>query len=188
MTCALCDDQRFTIKDGVKEVCPCVKMKRLCIYFPDALSALETGEKDADLILGIEFVPNTVCRVRQSFPESQIDLIKLAYLMSLDCPSYKVLNVYELIEIYLSRHPQFSSLFELKFPAVILTEGYNEFPNVRQNDAILQFLDIAKRHGGDVLFLSRKREVSPVLIEYFERSDWGVLDMTLSSGSDQRAV
>jgi len=185
--CPVCKGTNYTIKDGVKEACICVRMRRLAIYFPAVTEALAAPAQTREAILAMEFKPLTYCHIQRGLSERESHLFKLAYLLSLDCPHYREFNVYELIEIYLRQHPDFDSLFKISFPATILTEGYNEFPNVRQNDAILQYLDIVKRQRGTVLFLSRKRESDPVLLEYFERNDWQIMDLTRGRGG-ARAV
>jgi len=184
----LCGGKGYIVKDGEKVACDCSKVRRLAVYFPDAASAMDNPTEVMDEVLAMQFEDNVFCRLPRTATEGRTNLVKMSYLMVHDCPTYKILNVYELIEVYLSRHPVYSSLFQMTFPATILMEGYNEFPNVRQNDAILQFLDIAKRGGGKVLYLSRKSVTEQALVEYFKQNSWQLLEMTKNVEGGKRVV
>lgn len=55
--------------------------------------------------------------------------------------SHMKMNGYELIDIYLGHQEDVPSLLSLEADVIMITLGYNEFENRRQEDAILQVLD-----------------------------------------------
>ncbi len=61
------------------------------------------------------------------------------YLLSGGRKTWKVINAYDLLEIYLGHVEDFKSIFELGEPHIIITHGNQEFVNRRQWDIINQF-------------------------------------------------
>lgn len=173
--CNICGDLKYVVKDGERVACKCITQKHLYIYAPEQfVSAVKVPQAIRDKLWNMFKAPidNAYMSMGKLIEEDVVNSMILYFLVSHLEPHYKILNVYELIEIYLSRHPHFKSLYELKFPAVVMLEGYNEFPNVRQNDAILQYLDIAAGNKSKVLYLSRKTAIDTPIMDYFKTHNW----------------
>lgn len=62
------------------------------------------------------------------------------YLLAGGRKDWKVINAYELIEIYLGHIEDVATIFQLNTPYVIMTYGNEEFENKRQWDIINQFV------------------------------------------------
>ena len=71
--------------------------------------------------------------------------------------SYLYINAYELIEIYLQKSKTgCSSVFELDHDILIITFGFGEFSNQRQEELLVQTMENRKRLGKVTWFLTRK--------------------------------
>jgi hypothetical protein len=54
--------------------------------------------------------------------------------------SYRYLNAYELIDIYLGNHPDYRALLSISADIVVIDYGFDEFENKRQEDALNQVI------------------------------------------------
>lgn len=172
--CKRCEDLRFIYdKDGVRQACSCVHLRQLKIYAPVLIESMfklsEKKRQEAKNLFSKE--GNYYLNIPRSEKEDFVNGVMLNFLLMNQCPKYAVINVYELIETFLGKHPKYNSMFQIDYPAIILTEGYNEFPNVRQEEAILQFLDIVKEKRYSVLLISRKK-TDELIMDYIRRNDW----------------
>lgn len=175
--CPKCKGLRFVVKNGEKVPCSCARARLLKSYAPDLVSAaIRVGKKNRARHEGVfKGKPRCFMQLPAMTPIEQAKTMALYFLLAQGSPTFVQMNVYELIEIYLGRHPEFSSIYQLKFPACILYQGYNEFENKRQNDAILQFLDIAASHNSKMLYLCLKSSVDTLVLNYVQTHDWQVV-------------
>jgi len=187
--CSLCGDLHYVVKGGIRTPCLCKIMLKLGAYCEKQVKALRSlSQEERELVLSTKFVGDTYLKLKPSVNEALIDSLTLVFLISRGCLPYRIFNVYELLDVYFGNHPEFKSLFHIKVPIVVLGEGYNEFPNIRQSDAILQLLDITKRYDSKVLFVSKKPITSPELVKYFCDQSWGQIDYSGSVGGTSSGV
>lgn len=186
MLCNQCQDVGFIVKGGVKVSCVCSKFRRLAAYAPQLVKSVIQSDKGTreDFATTYEDDRRVFLRLRKGLNEVAVDTAIIFWLLKHQQPAFKVMNVYELIEIFLQHHPVYKSMFDLKFPALVLLQGYDEFPNVRQNDAILQVLEIMRRHDGLVLYISTRQDISPEIANYLKLHNWKIIDKQRGEGKD----
>lgn len=180
MLCEDCKDQGFVIKSGVKEPCVCAKMRKLLAYAPRLVKSLASVDKKIrqESTEVFDESPSTFLRLRRGTNQNIVDMLMLFWLLKHGQPDFRDMNVYELIEIFLQHHPTFKSMYDLKFPALILLEGYDEFPNRRQSEAIMQVLEIMRTENSKVLFVSLKPATEQAILDYFKIHNWKTIDLT----------
>jgi len=144
--CKICKDQRYIIENDVKVKCICVSREKLKIYLRKlrpltpvdtiGFHVLPLGDIDSNDNLFIRW--------------NQMDMKKingvLAHLL-VKCGvyrTYSVYHAYELIEIFLQHHPDIKSIFDIRDDVSIILCGFEEFANKRQEDIILQLLDVRR--------------------------------------------
>lgn len=182
--CGICHDTGFTVVGGVKKICVCTKFRRLAAYAPQLIGSVIKSEKQVrdefSDIFGDD--KRTYLKLRKGLNEISVDVAIAFWLLKHNMPTYRIMNVYELIEIFLQHHPTYKSMFEIKFPALILLQGYDEFPNVRQNDAILQVLEIMRRSDGLVLYISSRQDDPPEIATYLRLHNWKIINKQSGGG------
>lgn len=71
----------------------------------------------------------------------------------------KIMNAYELIEIYLGHNEEIKSIFDLRSDILILMYGYGEFENARQSDILVQTIENRKSFNCVTCLINRGREI-----------------------------
>lgn len=97
----------------------------------------------------------------------------------------RVMNAYELIEIYLGNLESYKSIFELKMDILVLMYGYSEFENRRQSDIILQTMENRRRLGLQTWFVNLGKEIPAKLSKvasYMQSSNYEVVNLSCVRG------
>lgn len=138
--CPLCLGFGVLLKQGHRQACLCLIRKRVKAYLAPLGPAVEPSpqvvsvfdENDHKRNLYISSVEHNTLIAKGIFA---VLLLRGGFTRT-----YRFLNMYELIEIYLGKRDE-NSIFTLKDDVLMLTYGFNEFANKRQEDIVLQLLD-----------------------------------------------
>ena len=166
-----------TRKSSEKIICVCSLVKKYITYAPNLLSSLiRLDEEERKKIYNCftSSARNYFFRLSFDVSEDIVKSIILSFCITKKSKPFVLLNIYELIEIFLSKHPVYNSFFDIKTPLCILLQGYAEFRNVRQFEFVLQFLNIL-REETDVLYISRE-EVANDVLQFFIQSGWKMIE------------
>ncbi len=184
MVCKLCGGFGYTIIGGKRIVCYCLTRRQILSRY----SFLKFVDfKTVDLKKALKFSESLnsskIC-MKVSFSEPFFYTVLAMYFINNSVLNFRLFNVYELIEIFLNKHPDFKSLFEIQARYLVLMMGWNEFENRRQEDVILQMLDICKVRGVSVMFCV-KESVSesnfPNVFRYMRENNFKFVETSIKS-------
>lgn len=145
MPCDECNDLRYVVIDGKRQPCRCLLIAKAEAFLRPLGKAVLPDEAHLRYLVSVPLGPYMIFRTRLSV-QAEING-RLAVLLLRQKAPFQVLNVYELIEIYLGNYPEIRSIFSLRSPLLLLLHGYEEFENKRQPDIILQTLENRQRLG-----------------------------------------
>lgn len=145
--CADCTSVCWDVVDGKRQAKPCLLQKKL-----------KALVKDLEPYAVPEWVPH---QLKDVDPTQNLYMVNaprdqkalngvLAYLRcrpGMAAKSFKVLNIYELIEIFLQHHNDFNSVLGITQDVLVLLDGYFEMENKRLAEICLQAMDNRRRHA-----------------------------------------
>lgn len=185
MICNRCKDLGFVYEEGVKKACFCTKFKQLYAYAPRLVKSLvSTTEEERKKFAEIFDTSDRVfLHIKRGAAQKLVDTATLYWLLKHGQPTFVSHNVYELVEVYFHEHSSIKSLFDIKYPAVVLFSGYEEPKHMKQPEIILQALDIMRVNNSKVLYVSIDLFFNPVIMDYFKTHDWKQIDFTSDSAT-----
>lgn len=185
--CQVCKDTHFIEKDGKRKVCECRVKRRVKHYLKDLGKIEESGVWDLKEFKELDTNQNLYILWSQRNTAKIQGLIARLLLTKGTTRHYKVLQTYELVEIFLGNHPLTNSLFKLSYSPLILINGLIEMENKRLELITLQVLENRKLNGRVTWFINCKTNnhlpnVNAYLIDnHYNRID--VSDGIQSAGS-----
>jgi len=153
--CSECNDIHFVIKDGKRIICKCQVQRRIKHYLKDLNEIEEPGVWDLSAFDGLDTNQNLYILWNQSNTAKILGLVARLLLTKGTGRQYKVLQTYELVEIYLGLHPLTDSLFKLDWNPLILISGLMEMENKRIELITLQVLENRKLSGRFTWFINK---------------------------------
>ena len=170
MVCKLCKDLGYTVVEGKRKPCLCKIHKKIHSTYP-FLNGVHCPEESLELAFKhAQELPVSKKICLRTYLTMQGFYVQLAiYFINNKITDYKIFNAYELIDIFLGKHPDYKSFFSIRTGFLVLTFGWNEFENKRQEDVILQMLDICKTRFVPVLFCLKpwiSEKAYPLMFRY----------------------
>jgi len=100
--------------------------------------------------------------------------------------SYSVWHAYELIEVFLQHHPTTQSIFDISDDIAIVMCGFEEFANKRQEDILLQLMDVRRsRNKITWIFYNGNNFPWGRVSSYMSNNKYQTLQMDHTGGSSR---
>jgi len=185
-TCKECEGTNFVIKGETRELCGCIKKRKIQHYLRTLGRLSDPGELAIKVLEKVDPSKNLyiLCNERDMAKISGMFAFLLIRRARFD--SFKVMNVYELIEVFLGKHDDADSIFKLNDSVLMLTNGFQEMENRRQEDLILQTLENRRRSGKVTWFYNRGRSNPLKLVDSFLREN-GFEVVDIDAGKSTRS-
>lgn len=173
--CPKCDYLGFHWKDGKRQACECMLMRKMKNKFAkigevkidhSLLEKVEKIDPHKDFFIECQGIQQNKINGMIAFQWARFGIDR----------SLEVRNVYELIEIFLGHFEYPKSIFELTTEVLVLLSGYCEFENKRQEDIILQTLENRRRLQRPTWIITIDNRIKEVGA-YVSRNQWQHLSM-----------
>jgi len=186
--CPECGDTHFVTKDEKRVICKCQVQRRIKYYLKGLSKTEEPGVWDLPAFSELDTDQNLYILWNQNNTAKIQGLIARLLLTKGTGRNYKVLQTYELVEIYLGLHPLTDSLFKLSWSPLILVNGLMEMENKRIELITLQVLENRKLNGQVTWFINKgKTNRLPNVDSYLNSNNFHRIDIGESiSRSDAR--
>lgn len=181
VTCKICGDLEYVVKGKIRVPCKCARIKKLKAYFPYVdLNKVSPSAAQVAIKQCKDYPINKNLFLQTNLPEETLNLILLFYLLKLGSPSYTIMNSYELVEIYLEKHPAYKSYLEINYDCLVILHGYSEMENKRSEELLLQLLDNYRRMNKFVVFATRVSILQgSALSRYVTDNAWNKRSVTI---------
>jgi len=180
--CSICKGMKYTVSDGKRVKCVCLISARAASYLKPLGEIKSPGKKVLEEIKRLKQRGDLYLIYNEKNLAKIAGIFAYLLLKRGGFLSYRVLNVYEIVEIFLGKYEDIDSVFKLKEEVLILTNGFREMENVRQEDLVLQTLENRKRLGKSTWFFSRGFKNPLATVDsYMKENDFEVLNLNGSS-------
>lgn len=151
-SCEECKDIGFRLEGERRVTCACIFKKKIKRFLTKLLPIKEPPVSYLQFL--DKFTPKSNYYILSDISDIAVVngiLAKMLLKFGLDT-SYTILNIYELVDIFLGHNPEYQSIFDIYHKVVILTAGYNEMENKRLEEITIQFMT-QKLRKGDFIWL-----------------------------------
>lgn len=155
--CKKCDGLNYVVEGGKRLACICVVKRKIRLYLGTFGQIACPSSGAVDVLKGLDPNQNLYLLGTESDMSRIYGALSMLLVHSGQFKSFRVMNVYELIEVFLGKLDFADSVFKLNERILILLNGFHEMENRRQEDLILQTLENRRRMGTFTWFYNRGR-------------------------------